>query len=301
MPEKRVNKNGVAVTKHVRAGTAPVSKMSLPAPALSGDVSTADKPALAPTAGDLRERLRERFTELNSGFERRVPDFGYEMPYIDKFPDTVRQGIYDFLGSAKESDVDKIEQFFMHDYEKPNLFSAFVNTIGDIRWIDSCRYAYAAKRSVGNFRSLFDRLMLGKVRGDVDGYHFDVMKAEHIAATLQLSADDFSLPHQYYSEIETLRKNLGTIMPALPVVFAVAIAREDAHIARLSDRSLPQSERVYKPMSGNQVVEIAEYAQQRPERMEMIAATIRERGEFDPELIDTMVASGASAVASGTL
>jgi hypothetical protein len=48
-------------------------------------------------------------------------------------------------------------------------------------------------------------------------------------------------------------------------------------------------------------VEIAEYVQQYPERMEMIVATIKERGDFDRELIDSMVASGAAAVASGTL
>jgi len=296
VPEKRVNKNGVAVTKHVRASAVPVSTAPLPAPSLSTGT-----PTTAPTARDLRERLLARLAELSPGAEQRISTFGYELPYIDEFPESVRQDVYDFLETANDNDCHEVEQLFRLDYENPNLFSAFVNTIRDVRWIETCRDEHGAKRSADNFRKTFDKVGLRKAKNGLSQYHFDVVKAEHIAAILQLSEDDFVTPHEYYGEIEVIRKSIDTILPMLPVVFAVAIAREDAYIGRYMNGNSPKSKMSYKPMSSTQIIEIAEYAQQYPDRTEMIASTIKERGEFDTELIDTMIAGGATAVASGVL
>lgn len=303
VPEKRVNKNGVAVTKHVRPAAVPTSKTALPAPALSGSASTANQTAPAPTAEDIIDLMWKRKQELSES-PRRQPSFGYEKPFIDKFPDELRQGIHDFIRTANNAEVYEIERLVTYHAQEPNRFSAVVNTIDDVRRIDTAGdndYPYAARRSCDNITKLYDDLGLDSFKGEIGEYHFSVIKAERVAASLSLSRRGYSVPHEFYSELEVVRQNLDTIIPALPVILAAEQARGDAYSTRLSDRTQSQNAEAYKLITGKEIVGIAEYVQQYPERMEIILATIKERGEFDRELIDTMVASGASAVASGTL
>jgi len=296
VPEKRVNKNGVAVIKHVRAAGDTLSKSLLPAPMLPAVAEPVAVSSRAPTAYDLRERLEARFAETTTGAND-VPTFGYEMPHIDKFPDSVRRDIYDFLESASASDCHRIKSFFSRDYDNPNIFSAFVNTIDDVRWIETCRDEHAAQQSAQNLINLVSKLGLNRSKTTIGQYHFDVIKSEHIASILQLSIDDFSVHHEYYREIETIRTNLDTIIPALPVVFALAVSQEDDYMSSNS----PHPKGKYRPMTGEQVVEVASYAQNHPDHTEVLIATIKERGEFNPELMDAILEGGATAVASGTL
>jgi hypothetical protein len=245
----------------------------------------------------------ERKKELSES-PRRQPSFGFEKPFINKFPESVRQGIHDFIKTANNAEVSEIERLITYHSQEPNRFSAFINTIDDVRRIDTARgddFAYAARRSCDKITKLYDDLGLVSFKGEIGEYHFSVIKAERIAAALSLSRSAYSVPHEFYSELEVVRQNLDTIIPAFPVILAAEIARGDAYSARLSDRTQPQPEKEYRLITGKEIVGIAEYVQQYPERMEIITATIKERGEFDRELIDTMVASGASAVASGTL
>jgi hypothetical protein len=300
VPEKRVNKNGVAVTKHVRPATATTFKTALPAPALSGSVSTASQTAPAPTAADIVELMWQRKKELSDS-PRRQPSFGYEQPFIDKFPDELRQGIHDFIKTAKTAETSEIERLITYHSDEPNRFSAFINTIGDVWKIDAALGEYDARRSCDKITRMYDSLGLTKFRGKISEYHFSVIKAEHVASALRLSPKDYSLPHEYYREIEVVRQNIDTIIPAVPVIIASEKSRLSAYVDRISDPTLPQPEDAYRHTKGEDIVEIAEYVQQYPERVEMIVHTIKERGEFDRELIDTMVTSGASAVASGTL
>lgn len=300
IPEKRVNKNGVAVTKHVRPATTSSSKTALPAPALSGSASTVIQTAPVPTAANIIERMWERKKELSDS-PRRQPSFGYEQPFIDKFPDELRQGIHDFIKTANTAATSEIERLITYHSDEPNRFSAFINTIDDVWKIDHVRGEYDVRRSCDTITRLYDDLGLVKFRGEVSEYHFSVIKAEHVASALRFARKNYSLPHEYYREIDVIRQNIDTIIPAISVLIATENSRVSAYVDRISDSTLPRPDDAYRHMTGDELVGVAEYMQQHPERTEMVVATIKERGDFDRELIDTMVASGASAVASGTL
>jgi hypothetical protein len=298
IPEKRVNKNGVAVTKHVKPAGAPSASLSgLPAPALP----TAGASHETPSAERVHQQLDARYLELHGNTGRGIPSYGYELPYIDKFPATVREEVFEFLKTAEADEVAEISSFFEHSYDKPNRFSAYVNTIRDLKWIERCAGETSDRRINDSFRQIYDRLELSKTDTKVDEFHYGVIKAELIASRLHLSPAGYSVPHLYYREVETLRANFDDISPSLPVVFAAMESREAAYRKRLEDRTLPQEDRKYSPITGEWVMEVAEYAQRYPDATQLIADTIRERGEFDRELIDSMIATSAGAVASGVL
>lgn len=298
VPEKRVDKNGVLTTKHVRAVEAPAgTKSNLPAPSLSG---AASKPSRAPSAETIVQRLRQREEELYGDDAMRVGAYKHQLRYIDKFPPALRQEIHDFIASSNKSGYLGMKVLIKDHYSDPKRFSAYLNTIGDIDWVSSC-----AGDTRGNgperFRSIYERLELENWNDDLTQYHFDVIKAEHLATKLNISSTTYSVPHEYYGDLEALRKNFDVISPALPVVMAYKQARERVFTEKIQDPDLPQEERKFKQITAAEVLEVAAYANQYPEHITLIADTIRERSEFDRGLIDTMVGSGASAVAAGTL
>lgn len=281
--EVRVNKNGVPVTKHVLAGPKVKSGgKSMPAPSLPSTVESKPKVLRAPKGEKILAHLRTRDEDL-FGKGSLLPAFKYEIPYIDKWEPQVRQELFDFITAADKTDFRAVREIVQSDYDQPNKVSLIVNTMATIRIINECATYGSEGTAADDISQLYSLYNLKDYKGNVDEYHYSVVKSEHLAKIVGIHKNDFSVPHQYYQQLEMMRASMDTIEPVLPLII------------------LESNSKGYAGISASRVLEIAEYGQQHLEHLDYIVETVRERGGFDPEFIDEMISTGSLALSKGML
>lgn len=287
VPEARVNKNGVSVIKHVRptpktkAGTS-----AMPAPSVSGAAKATSKPKTVkapkvPSGQDIIDAFQKRDQELFGPPAGRVVTFGYESPYMDKFPPQLRHDIVDFIAKAEKQDIRVLKDLISHDYERPTKFAMHVKVLPFARKLSALgEFSYNAPDDLDK---IYSALKMYEFKGDFTDYHVGVFKAEYLAQGVGIRLSAAGIPHEYYAKIEAIRTNMEAIEPAVPMIMAAA------------------QKYSYDGLSIEKIMEVTEFASKYPEHIDRLAEVIKVRQEFDSEMLDDLMLNGSIALSDGIL
>jgi hypothetical protein len=271
IPEVRVNKNGVPVKKYVKADTGTVTAKSLPAPALSFQPEE-DKPV---TVEDIVDLLNENYSviALTKADMSRLSDFPPELlgkaaKLIKEWPDKSLEGLSALFGP---------------NLRRQNIFDACVTLADDVRKM------YSPDNYGNPIKSITDacnKHEISQMDTDPIDYHYSLIKAEVIAQSLYLDSPFRALvPHQQSMFLEDIRRNLDVIEPAAPVIAAIGtITGEDE-----------------EGMDFDETLWTAEFVNRFPGQAVKIANMVLDRGEFDDEVIEEVLASESPAISEGIL
>lgn len=274
IPEVRVNKNGVPVTKHVKADTGASNAKSLPAPALSFQIEE-DKPVTVEDIVDLLQGTETTYSviALTNADKVRLSEFSPEV--LNKAAKLIREW--------PDKSLEGLSTLFGPNLRNRDLFDVCVTLADDVRKMYS---PDDAGDPIRHITTACNKHEITKMDTDPTDYHYGLIKAEVIAQGLYLDSPFRALvPHQQSMFLEDIRRNLDVIEPAAPVIAAIGT------LTGLDDEG----------QDFDEVLWTAEFVNRFPGQAVKIANMVLDRGEFDDEVIEGVLTSESPAISEGIL
>lgn len=273
-PEVRINKLGVPVTKHVLAGTKPASSKLLPAPALPTPPAT----QVEVTSSMILDLLKERGCNVmtSARIVSRLDDMEPEtLEYV-------HAAVRDY---PKESVNDLGKLFSGNTLIYEQMVSCVARVAIDVR---KMMPADTSRNTIEDLIFICEQLRIKEMYAVPSDFHLGLIKAEKIALDIGLDSPERKLiPHQRAMVLESIRMNLDTLEPAARVVCAYG---------RVSDGALAGADTVLDNLMG-----VAKFANQYPDRHEDIVRIITERDSYDPDFIQSVLESDVPVLEEGML
>ena len=218
-PEKRPDKNGKLVTRHVKTGpSAGLSGRAIPAPQ---------------SAGPSREKLTKDIAGiLNTDPGRRG--------------DMMRESAVRALDKIKDVKVIHEAHDALNDPERARYISKLIDdalsldsdsTEGKLKVYCASDDLFRKMEDYGfqmhsgmysDFSNLYSTVFNRDFKGKVTDEHVAYFKVELFAKKMQMSINSYSLPNEYYRELESVKQNFDRIEENIPVLMMAFNNRYDA-------------------------------------------------------------------------
>lgn len=205
IPEVRVNKNGVPVTKYVRPDSGTPAGPELPVPALKA----------APAAEVTAEEVADLFNDMETAMIVSKRGLEWMRGYR---PETLRKA-KTFLQEWPKEDEDTLAELFGMNLKYEALFDVAITVARDIRrMVPPGDYINAVLKVT----TICNEQGITQMNTPPNDFHYGLVKAEVMAQSVNVDATYRTLiPHQRAMFVERVRENLEALEPAAPVIAAI--------------------------------------------------------------------------------
>lgn len=270
IPEVRVNKNGVPVTKHVRPDTGKGTGSTLPPL-----VKFTEPKKKAATVEDIVDLLREKNPLVALSKSSR--------DLLSELPKETREKALALINEWPEKSLEGLNELFSSGLKNRDVFEICVTIAQDVHKMYS---PDDEGNVIGHILAACKKHGITRMDTDPTDYHFGLIKAEIIAQGLYLDSDfRYLIPHQQSMFVEDIRRNLEVIEPAATVIAAIG------SLTGMDDAG----------QDFDEVLWTAEFVNRFPGQATKIANIVLDRGEFNTEVIEQVLSSESPAVSEGIL
>jgi hypothetical protein len=292
-PEKRVDKNGRLVTKHVKTGAVPGANMSsVPAPSLPETKRKSDPLALlAPVRGVLSQsgiKACSKFLRECKDSTRAVATDAVD----DKKPFTseimglavtkVNEGFLLVVASSSR-EWSSIAKYKMGDseYLKSGEASNMIGKMWD---------AYSAMTTY-NTTNLYRTLSHEAAEDFNPEESIESFRMEYLGQQLELDTHTRT-KREYYRSVETLNNDIDGVIDAMPILMGI-------------NKNLVVTDQygyeVGNSLNAEQIMSVVQMSKDYPERIDSLVGFIKQRHTYDEDAVREFLETDATALSSGIL
>lgn len=293
MPEKRVDKNGRLVTKHVKNGAVTGANMtSVPAPSLSASKRTPPHLALLAPVRDIISqsgfkmcsKLLKEYDESTLAAATDAVD--NEKPFTSEIIGlaAVKANEGFLLMVASSSRVwSSIAEYKMGDSE--NLKSADASSMIGKMWD-----AYSSMTTHDTTR-LYSKLSSLSAEDFNPEESIESFRMEYLGQQLELDTHTRT-KREYYRSVETLNNDIDGVIDALPILMSI-----NKNLIVMDQNGYE----VGNTLNADQVMSVVQMSKDYPERIASLVGFIEQRHTFDETAVREFLGTDASALSNGVL
>lgn len=292
IPEKRMDKNGRLVTKHVKPGTAPVlGNMTVPAPSLPDPRSTHIAAILEPT----------RSTVTRSGLQHLTK-------YLEACQSSTLAAAAEAVGSSDEPLVGQVisdavykrnEGFLLLVASSKRAWSPVASSRSESGELSEGELSHFSSTLWGVYTGMtpYETHDLYASLGSRDAKNFDAEDSiesftmEFLGKKLDLDLHSHT-SRGYYRSLEVLSADLDGVSDAMPLLMKM-------------NRKLYTMDRdgneVGQSLTSDQVMSVVRLSKRYPERAKSLIEFVRQRNTFDEGPAEEFLKSSATSLSSGLL